>query len=114
MDVILEKLADKGCDVKGALERCVGDKELYISLLDMLFTDENYEILGNGIEKGDVDMAFAAAHALKGIIGNMGVTPMYEVVCNIVEPLRNGDITTIGADFDKLMALRKEMKEIIE
>ena len=34
--------------------------------------------------------AFEAAHTLKGVTGNMGLTPLYDAVCTIVEPLRTG------------------------
>ncbi len=44
---------------------------------------------------GDLTGAFEAAHTLKGVAGNLGLTPLYEAVCAIVEPLRS----RAGADY---------------
>ena len=55
----------------------------------MLFQDENMQKLGAALANRDYTAAFEAAHTLKGVVGNMGLTPLYEAVCVIVEPLRS-------------------------
>ena len=37
----------------------------------------------------DLDAAFEAAHALKGVLGNLGLTPLYEPVAEMTECLRS-------------------------
>ena len=39
----------------------------------------------------DYGEAFTAAHTLKGVTANMGLTPLFDRVCAIVEPLRLGE-----------------------
>ncbi len=82
-----DQLEAWGCDVTGALERCLDDKEFYVECLEMLIADENFELLGDYLKAGDSVNAFNAAHTLKGIAGNMGITPMMAIVSSIVEPL---------------------------
>ena len=70
------------------MARFIGNEAMYRKFLGMLFQDENLQKLGDALEGGDMQAAFEAAHTLKGVVGNMGLTPLYEAVCAIVEPLR--------------------------
>ena len=90
MDQKLECLRDWGCDVDGALERMLGDEELYLECLSMLLEDEGFDALGAALEQGDAAAAFDCAHALKGVLANLGLTPLLDQVEKIVEPLRAG------------------------
>ncbi|MBC8528408.1 Hpt domain-containing protein [Christensenellaceae bacterium NSJ-44] len=77
-----------GADYHATMERFMGNEGMYLRLLDMLFKDDNLEKLGAALQTGDLTAAFEAAHTLKGVVGNMGLTPLYEAVCAMVEPLR--------------------------
>ena len=50
------------------------------------------------MDAGDTQGAFAAAHALKGSIGNVALTPIYEPICALTELLRGKDATVPGAE----------------
>ncbi|MBR6232339.1 MAG: Hpt domain-containing protein, partial [Erysipelotrichaceae bacterium] len=41
------------------------------------------------IKENDLEAAFRAAHALKGVSGNLSLTPLYEKVVEITELLRS-------------------------
>lgn len=64
---------------------------------------------------GDTRQAFDTAHMLKGIIGNCGITPMYEVIVSIVEPLRAGaaDLSGPIEDYQRLLARRETARKIL-
>ena len=80
-----------GGDYPATMGRFMGNEAMYLRLLDMLFRDESLRQLGAALETGDIKSAFEAAHTLKGAVGNMGLTPLYQAVCAIVEPLRAGE-----------------------
>lgn len=80
-----------GADYAATMERFMGNETMYLKLLDMLFRDENLKKLGQAVAEKDYTAAFEAAHTLKGVVGNMGLTPLYDAVCAIVEPLRAGE-----------------------
>lgn len=80
-----------GADYTETMNRFVNNETLYLKLLSMLFEDDSLRQLGGALERKDWNAAFEAAHALKGVVGNMGLTPLYKAVCRIVEPLRNGE-----------------------
>ena len=79
---------DYGADYQNTMTRFMGNEKMYMKFLDMLFKDDNLQKLGDAIASGDTSGAFEAAHTLKGVVGNMGLTPLFDAVCAIVEPLR--------------------------
>lgn len=107
-----------GADYGATMRRFMGNETMYLRLLDMLFRDENLEKLGSALDAGDLQAAFEAAHTLKGVVGNMGLTPLYEAVCVMVEPLRAGEpredyqeqYQKIRIEFQKADDFRAELK----
>ena len=84
----LEKLRDFGADVEEGLGRCYGNEALYLRLAGMIPAEANFDKLQSALQSGDLDSAFEAAHALKGVLGNLSLTPMYRVCCEMTELLR--------------------------
>ena len=80
-----------GVDYQTTMDRFLGNETLYRSLLDRLFEDDSLQKLGGALASGDTAKAFEAAHTLKGVTGNMGLTPLYAALCTLVEPLRTGE-----------------------
>lgn len=99
------------CDVAGAMRRFLNDESLFKMCFSQMMDDENFEALGTALQANDTTASFECAHALKGIIANMGITPLYDVVVTIVEPLRAKTVQpdTLLPEYEKLMALRAEL-----
>lgn len=93
IDQRLDKLKALGCDVDGALERFLGDKQLYLTCFDDLLADECFDKLGAALEQLDSKSAFQWAHKLKGVYANMGMTPVLNDCVKLVEPLRTGEVS---------------------
>lgn len=109
--MLLEELRNWGCDIDGALERFIGDEELYKTCLYTVLEDKAFGGLGEALGAGWVKEAFDHAHTLKGVLANMGLTPMYDITVRIVEPLR------AGGDTEGLLALYEELlqaKSVLE
>ncbi|SDB26712.1 Hpt domain-containing protein [Eubacterium oxidoreducens] len=88
MDGFVLKLKNYGADVEGTLERFLGDVDLYKKCLDDFLEDQTMCKLKEAVEAGDTHTAFLHSHALKGVAGNLGLTPLYERLIEEVEPLR--------------------------
>ena len=84
-----EKLKSLGCNIDEALERCMGDIDFYIECLPEAFVKERYEKLEELIKEKNYNEAFEAAHALKGVLANLSLDPMFEPVSNVTEALRS-------------------------
>lgn len=107
-----------GADYTVTMNRFLKNEKLYLKLLDMLFQDNSLQMLGTALESKDLTAAFEAAHTLKGVVGNMGLTPLYNAVCDIVEPLRAKEqrsdyaalYQNVCAEFEKAEIFRKHLK----
>lgn len=106
-----------GGDYEGTLGRFMGNEKMYMKFLGMFFKDENLHKLGYALSQGDMTAAFEAAHTLKGVTANMGLAPLVEAVCAIVEPLRKGEpredyeamYEVICEEFRKAEILREDL-----
>lgn len=120
MDNFKEIFAAYGVDYDATLRRFAGNMALYLRVLGMLPNDKSLEKLGAAIGSGDLDSAFEAAHTLKGVAGNLGLTSLFEAVHVIVEPLRareeRGDYaqlyTAVQAEYQKAVAFVETLNSI--
>lgn len=109
-----------GADYETTMRRFMGSETMYLRFLNMMFQDESLHRLGAALEAGDMSGAFEHAHALKGMVGNMGLTPLYEAICRIVDPLRCRDLQKdypalfldIEKEFQKVSALTQQLMEV--
>ena len=119
MNGFKEKFTAYGADYTVTMERFLGNEAMYLRLLDMLFEDQSLRQLADALGAGDIEGAFAAAHTLKGIVGNMGLTPLYQAVCILVEPLRAGEqrgdyldlYQAVENEFQRADLFRRQLKE---
>lgn len=81
-----------GVDYALTMERFMQQERMYVRILGMLFKDESLPALQKAVEEKNLEAAFQAAHTLKGVSGNLGLTSLYEAVCEIVEPLRRLEV----------------------
>lgn len=114
MTYIVKQLRDWGCDTAGAMERMADDEDFYIECLREVSEDPYFDVLKAAIESGDAAKAFEAAHTLKGVLANVGLTPIYNKIVEIVEPLRAGCTDNMAAGFTQLMELLAHLKSILE
>lgn len=68
--------------------------------------DKTFETLCDGIKAGNRDEAFASAHTLKGVSGNLAFTALYEASSRLTEALRETDEIT-----EEALALSEEVKK---
>lgn len=88
--ITLEALKEYGADTDDALARCMNNADFYLTLVGRSLDDANFEKLKESIEAGDYEEAFSAAHALKGVVLNLSLTPLAGPVSEITEGLRAG------------------------
>ena len=96
----IEELKAYGADTDAGLQRCMNNESFYLRLVKMIPGDDNFRKLKEAIEGGNLDAAFEAAHALKGILANLALTPLLAPVSEITELLRARTQT----DYKPLMA----------
>ena len=102
----VENLREYGANVDEGISRCLDDEEFYIELVKSVIPDKRFDELKAAIAEKNYDKAFEVAHALKGMYGNISITPIYEPVCEITELLRDRKDT----DYSVLIAKAEEQK----
>ena len=93
---LVENLTRCETDLEGAMRRFADDEELYITCLDAFLLDPTMDELDDAIKARLWDEAFTAAHALKGLAGNMGFIPLFHATGELVVLIRAGRINEIG------------------
>ena len=109
----IDALKDYGANTEEGLGRCFNNEAFYLKLVGMGLADKNFDRLRDAMAVGSAQEAFEAAHALKGSIGNLALTPLYTPLSELTEKLRGqsalvdtGDLLdTILTQLDKARAL---------
>ena len=112
--ITIEELKKLGVNTDEGIERCLDDEDFYLMLIETALDDSELIKLETALGSGDIKAAFEAAHALKGVYGNMSLTPLYEPMVQLTETLRrnstdNADVLMeeIKENFAKLSALKE-------
>lgn len=108
----LEQLRAFGCNVDEGLQRCMNNESFYLMLVNKFIDGTDLSILVNALKNNDLDTAFAQAHSLKGVCGNLSLTPLFNVTVEMVEPLRQRKEMDYGPLFEKLSDLFKQLKSM--
>ena len=108
----MESLRAFGANVDEGLERCMGMEDFYVEMIELGLADERFTDLGPLLENKDFDGAFETVHALKGVIGNLALTPLYETICEITEHLRAKEDVDYITLYDKLIEQRKQLMDM--
>jgi len=100
----MEKLRAFGAKTDEGLARCINNEAFYFRMIGLAAEDGGFDRLEAALRAGDLDAAFSAAHALKGVLGNLALEPIYRPASELTELLRG---KTPG-DYDGLL------REILE
>lgn len=112
MSELTDRLRAYGADMDGAMERFVGDEELFGECFSMFLEDAAFAALEDSLKKQDYRAAFEAAHTLKGVAGNLGLTPLYQAICQLVEPLRRGEYSALQSQYEAVADARSAVEKL--
>ena len=102
-----------GADTEDGVKRCAGNEAFYLKLVPKALEEGKYTELANQIGEKNFEDAFETAHALKGVLANLSITPLYEVICEITELLRNRQDVDYSAVLEKMKAVRKGFADLL-
>ena len=109
----VDALQEFGADTAEGLARCMNNEQFYLRLVAMAVGDANFEKLADAIGAQDFKAAFEAAHALKGLVGNLSLTPLYEPVCRITELLRSRTDTDYTPLLEEISAQKEKLDALL-
>lgn len=85
---MVDELKELGANVDEAMQRFMNNAALYEKMLKKLPKMLNGKQVIEAIENGNIEGAIETAHTLKGVLGNLSITPLYEAYTDIVALLR--------------------------
>lgn len=103
-----------GANTKEGLQRCMNNEGFYLRLVKMIPCDPNFQKLYDALDGGNWAGAFEAAHALKGALGNLSLTPIYEPIFEITEKLRACTMVDCADLVEVIRKGQDELKGICE
>lgn len=86
----------------------MNNEEFYLNLVESTQHDQKFEALQRAVNEGDLDAAFEAAHALKGVMANLAITPLQEPISELTELLRAKEAADYPVLVDAIMRKRDE------
>ena len=111
--ITIDDLKALGADTADGLARCMNNEEFYIRLVKMAVDDDGFEKLEEAVKAGDLDEGFERAHALKGVLGNVSLTNLYEPVAEMTEELRAGNDIDYAPYLEKIAAELAKYRELV-
>lgn len=104
---MVDELKELGANVDEAMQRFMNNAALYEKMLKKLPNMMKGKQVMEAIETGNIDGAIEIAHTLKGVLGNLSITPLYEAYTDIVALLRQNDMEKAKVFWRTAFLLRK-------
>jgi len=112
--ILKDKLVELGVDYYDGLNRFMGNQALFEKMLTK-FPDNvrKLEVL-SFIDAGDTATAVANAHTIKGVSGNLSLTPIFEAYTKIVSLLRDGNAEEAKTKLEEILPVQEDIIKAIE
>ena len=112
--ITMEKLREYGADTESGLARCLGREDFYLRLVGKALEDtEGPEKLRLAMESKDIRAGFEAAHSLKGVYGNLSLTPLLTPVSELTEIFRAGSFEGAEGNYAAFSEKLSELQKLI-
>lgn len=109
----IETLNEFGVNTKEGLTRCMNNEKFYFKMIKMGLASDQFDKLGSALENNQLDEAFEAAHALKGVLGNLALTPIYNPLAEMTELLRAGKSEDYITMYKPILELRNKLLALV-
>ncbi len=88
---MIDELKQYGCDTQGAIERMLNSEAMYKKFLLKFLNDKTFSEVKPNIDAKDYDEALKSVHTLKGVCGNLGLAPLFDISADMVSRFRAND-----------------------
>ena len=109
----IDDLRKYGANVDEGLQRCINNEGFYLKMVGKALGDDSVEKLSKAVKDKDYDTAFEVAHALKGVFGNLALTPMYAPLSEMVEHLRKREDMDYSGYMETIEEKLEELKKLL-
>ncbi|MBQ9157233.1 MAG: Hpt domain-containing protein [Eubacterium sp.] len=110
----IDALKRIGVNTEEGLGRCLNNEDFYFRMIKMALADGGFEKLETSLAAKDLDGAFEAAHALKGVLGNLALTPLFEPASELTELLRRKAEADYDSYLTEILSQKAKLAEICQ
>lgn len=106
---LLDELKASGANVEEGLERFMGNAGLYERMLAKLPDMIEATAINGGFGDEGVEELIEKTHSIKGVTGNLSLTPLYEAYTKIVDLLRMGKVEDASRVYREMLPAQEEI-----
>ena len=111
---LIEELKLLGADTEDALARFMNNSSLYERMLMKLPKVVEDAPVMPYVESGDLEAALSNAHTLKGVVGNLSLTPLYNNYTEMVDLFRDNKPEKAKELLEKTVEIQREFMDCIK
>ena len=111
---LLEELKQSGVNVDEGLERVMGDRDLYEMMLGMFVDSVRDNPIALEEFDGELEPLIQKVHLLKGVTGNLPLTPVYNGYQNALTLLRGGQAAAAREELERLLPIQANLIDCIQ
>lgn len=113
MNDMFEKLTAWGVNLREVRLRFLDDDELYVDCLYAFVQDPSFSALESAMREKNYSAAFEHAHTLKGVAGNLGLSPLYGSLSTLVEFLRSKNYEALDVPYQHVLAEKNNFVQVV-
>lgn len=106
-------LQEAEVDTDGAIGRFAGNSGLYEKFLYKFLDDPCFALIEQALGQNDMDNMLKAAHTLKGVAGNLGLTRLYTACSELVTRIRSNEEADAKAMYPEVEASYKQVVHVL-
>ncbi len=111
---MISELKELGVDVEDALQRFMGNEALFTRMVKKLPPVARDLKVIEYLDGGDYETALNNAHTLKGVMGNLSVTPLFQAYNDAVNALRANKPEEARKSVEGIVTLQEQIAACIE
>lgn len=112
---LIEELKALGADVEEGLERVMGDESLYDMMLGMFLDSvRDNPVSPSDFDGGNLEEVIKKIHLLKGVTGNLALTPLFDGYNQALVLLRAEKPGEAKAEFTKMLPVQTKIIDCIQ
>ena len=112
---LFEELKELGVDIEEGLERVMDDEPLYEMMLGMFIdTVNDNPIETSDFDADDLETLTGRVHTLKGLTGNLEMTPLFSGYLQMLDFLRTGRPGEALKEYERILPAQEAIIECIK
>jgi HPt (histidine-containing phosphotransfer) domain-containing protein len=109
-----KQLQEAGVNLDKALNRFMGNEAMYDKFLFSFTQEKSFGKLEESLNNKDIKESFMLAHTMKGIVSNLEIQSLLDLISPMTEQLRNGNMEGITEQWELLKSKYNEVCNLIK